>query len=73
MWHCRELAADTVVGGKLVEGSVSSSCLADGTINKCWSRRLAGPEWQEGTSQQEDSSPVSDKTLSYSSFILFKF
>lgn len=73
MWHCRELAADTVVGGKLVEGSVSSSCLADDTINKCWSRRLAGPEWQEGTPQQEDSSPVSDKTLSYSSFILFKF
>jgi len=34
---------------------------------------LAGCERWEWTPLQEDSPPVSDKTLSYSSFILFKF
>lgn len=47
MWHCRELAADTVVGGKLVEGSVSWSCLGDGTIDNCRSSRASWP-WMVG-------------------------
>lgn len=33
---------------------------------------LAGPEQWEGTPQQEDSPPTSDKTLLYSSFIIFQ-
>lgn len=59
--------SNTVVGEKLVEGSFSWSCLGMGQSINVAVVDLAGPE------RQEDSPSMSDKTLSFFSFILYKF